>query len=190
MCVPNFETFHFENGGVSHPVFHRGSGPGVLLSRRALDECGGPGVGAIGMCLTGNFALGLMVDEHLLAPVASQPSLPLGFGAASKRALAMGDDELERLKERAKQGRRLLGLRFSEDWVCPGERFARLEEEIGTAFEASEIDSSEGNPHGLSRTAHAVLTEDLVDREGHPTLEALERVMEFLEENLRASAVR
>ena len=137
------------------------------------------------MCLTGNFALGLMLDEHLLAPVASQPSLPIGLGAGAKRALAIDPGELTRLRQRAEQGAQLLGLRFTNDPVCPRERFTRLRNEIGEAFEGIEIDSSPGNPHGLSRRAHSVLADDLVDREGHPTHAALERMFEFLDEKLR-----
>lgn len=255
MDLPGFETFDFADGGIRHPVFRRGQGPGVVLihelpgmtqecirlaeriaasdfrvympllfgqpgerasnknfarvcisrefrafaarrsspvvdwlralARRAHEECGGPGVGAIGMCLTGNFALGLMVDEILLAPVASQPSLPLSFIGRGKHELAIEPEKLARVKERASQGTRLLGLRFSGDTVCPAERFARLREELGSAFEAIEIDSSEGNPHGIDPRSHSVLTGQLVDQEGHPTREALERVLAFLAENLR-----
>src|SRR5688572_24787211 len=47
------------------------------LARLAHQECGGPGVGAIGMCFTGNFALTMMLEPAVLAPVLSQPSLPL-----------------------------------------------------------------------------------------------------------------
>src|SRR3954463_1290622 len=39
------------------------------LARFAHDECGGPGVGAIGMCFTGNFALTRMQEPSMLAPV-------------------------------------------------------------------------------------------------------------------------
>src|SRR5580698_4909007 len=46
------------------------------LCRDLHASIGGKGVGAIGMCLTGNFALALMVDEAVMAPVLSQPSLP------------------------------------------------------------------------------------------------------------------
>lgn len=41
------------------------------------EECGGPGVGAIGMCFTGNFALSMMLESSMLAPVVCQPSLPM-----------------------------------------------------------------------------------------------------------------
>src|SRR5499427_5387537 len=43
------------------------------LARQAHQECGGPGVGAIGMCFTGNFALTMMLEPSMLAPVLAQP---------------------------------------------------------------------------------------------------------------------
>src|SRR5437764_2585749 len=46
------------------------------LARQMHAECGGPGVGAARMCFTGGFALAVTVDDVLLAPVLSQPSLP------------------------------------------------------------------------------------------------------------------
>src|ERR1700761_4508230 len=47
------------------------------LARLAHEECGGPGVGAIGMCFTGNFALTMMLEPAMLAPVLAEPTLPL-----------------------------------------------------------------------------------------------------------------
>jgi len=156
------------------------------LCRKLHAECGGPGVGAIGMCLTGNFALSLMVDPSVMAPVLSQPSLPFPLGAARKRALHLSDEDLGVVKERVcNEGRRVVGLRFTRDPLCPPERFARLREELGEGFEAIEIDSSRGNPHGIPGSAHSVVTKDLVDAEGHPTKAALDRVLEFFGECLR-----
>jgi dienelactone hydrolase len=144
------------------------------LCRHAHSQCGGPGVGAIGMCLTGNFALALMVDPAVLAPVLSQPSLPFPVSAAHKRALHVSDQDLARAKQR---GCPLLGLRFTADPLCPDERFERLREEFGDLFEGVEIDSSKGNPHGIEAMAHSVVTKNLVDMEGHPTRQALDRVL-------------
>ncbi|MBI4956485.1 MAG: dienelactone hydrolase family protein [Myxococcales bacterium] len=157
------------------------------LGRHAHAECGGPGVGAVGMCLTGGFALALMADDTLLAPVLSQPSLPFALTAAHKRDLGIDDATLARVKERAAEGVCVLGLRFTHDRLVPAERFARLREELGAAFEAIEIDSSPGNPHGLPRRAHSVLVYDLVDRPGHPTQVALERVLAFFRARLLAA---
>jgi dienelactone hydrolase len=154
------------------------------LCRHVHSECGGPGVGALGMCLTGGFALSLMVDESVMAPVLSQPSLPLPVSASHRCALGISDDELDLVKQRVAAGCPVLGLRFTEDWKCPGERFKTLRTELGEGFEPIEIDSSPANPHGIKRSAHMVLTGDFVDKEGHPTRDALDRVLAFLRERL------
>lgn len=158
------------------------------LCRQLHAELGGPGVGALGMCFTGNFALGMMVDPAVAAPVMSQPSLPFGISASHRRALHLSDAELRVIQDRVARGDKILGLRFSHDMACPKARFEHLRQALGAGFEAIEIDSSPGNPHGNSRFAHCVLTVDLVDREGHPTRAALERVLAFLHERLDARA--
>lgn len=159
------------------------------LCREAHRECGGPGVGAVGMCLTGNFALALMIDPAVQAPVLSQPSLPLPISRSHRRALHLAPRDLEVVRERALSGCPVLGLRFTHDALSPAERFARLRQELGDAFEAIEIDSSPGNPHGIPRRAHSVLTLDLVDEQGHPTRAALDRVLAFLRERLKSEPV-
>lgn len=137
------------------------------------------------MCFTGNFALGLMLEPAVLAPVLSQPSLPFGLTGAQRAALHVSDAELAAAKARVAVGERVLGLRFTHDIACPPARFRTLRAELGAGFEAIEIDSGPGNAHGIRRWAHSVLTNDLVDREGHPTRAALERVLSFLHERLQ-----
>lgn len=154
------------------------------LCRHEHERCGGPGVGAVGMCLTGGFALALMVDESVMAPVLSQPSLPFALSARHKRDLGISDDDLDRVKERVAEGVCVLGYRFSHDRLVPEERFRRLEEELGDGFLGVVIDSGPGNPHGNRRAAHSVLTEDLQDVPGHPTREALDQVLEHFRSNL------
>jgi dienelactone hydrolase len=156
------------------------------LCRDLHEACGGRGVGAIGMCLTGNFALSLMVDPWVMAPVLSQPSLPFPLGAERRRALHLSDPDLATIKRRAcDEGCKVLGLRFTNDPLCPPERFERLRDELGDGFEGIEIDSSRGNAHGIVGMAHSVVTKDLVDEAGHPTKAALDRVMTFFAERLR-----
>ncbi len=152
------------------------------LSRRAFADCGGPGVGAVGMCLTGNFALALMVDPSMMAPILSQPSLPVGPGSTKKRGLHLAPSDLAIVKQR--DDARVLAMRFTNDPLCPKERFERLREEFGERVETIEIDSSPGNAHGISQGAHSVVTGDLVDEAGHPTRVALDRVLAFLRERL------
>jgi dienelactone hydrolase len=158
------------------------------LATEAHAECGGPGVGAVGMCFTGGFALGMMVDETMLAPVLSQPSLPFGLTPARRRALGISDADLARVKERAQAGACVMGLRFTQDPAVPAARFETLRRELGDAFIAVEIDSSKGNPHGIPRRAHSVLTQHFVDEPGHPTREALDRVLAFFAERLAVAA--
>lgn len=154
------------------------------LSRQAFAECGGRGVGALGMCLTGGFALAMMVEDCVTAPVLSQPSLPFGVTRAQRRDLGIDDATLARVRERAAAGTCVLGLRFTGDLMVPKARFDRLREELGDRFLAVEIDSSPGNPHGIPRTAHSVLTVHRVDRPGHPTADALAQVLAFFRERL------
>jgi dienelactone hydrolase len=158
------------------------------LARTEHARCGGPGVGAVGMCFTGGFALAMMVDDTLIAPVLSQPSLPFPVGSKRKRDLGISDTDLAAVKARAATGECVLGLRFTGDSFVPAERFQRLRDELGDRFLAVEIDSSPGNPHGIRKAAHSVLTEDLVDEPGHPTRDALDRVLSFFAERLRPEA--
>jgi len=151
------------------------------LANQAHQEQGGRGVGAIGMCFTGNFALGMMLGTKLLAPVLSQPSLPL----FQKAGLHASEAEIAAAKTLiAEDGARILGLRFHGDPLCPGERFQRLRETFGDAFEAIELDPASANPAG-PKPAHSVLTNHLIDEEGQPTREALDRVLGFLAEQLK-----
>jgi dienelactone hydrolase len=157
------------------------------LGRHAHEESGGPGIGVIGMCFTGNFALGMMVDDRLLAPVLSQPSLPIGFTRRAKSDVHVSPEDLERVRERAEAGTCVLGLRFTGDVAVPAERFATLRALLGDRFIGVEIDSSKGNPWGIRRAAHSVVTEDLVtDDPDHPTAQALAQVLEFFGDRLTA----
>jgi len=157
-----------------------------VLMRDLHERCGGVGVGALGMCLTGNFALALIADDSLMAPVLSQPSLPFGISADHKRSLHVSDETLAVAKGRAEtEGLKVLGLRFTHDFMCPKQRFDTLRSELGDAFEAIEVDSGPGNAHGIPRSAHSVVTNDLVDEAGHPTRVALDRVLAFFDERLR-----
>jgi dienelactone hydrolase len=157
------------------------------LARYEHDRCGGPGVGAVGMCFTGGFALAMAVDDSVVAPVLSQPSLPFAVTARQKRDLGLDADDLARVKQRAAGGLGVLGLRFRCDRAAPAERFARLREELGDAFVGVEIDSCPGNPHGIPRRAHSVLTESFVDEPGHPTRDALEQVLDLFRTRLLAA---
>jgi dienelactone hydrolase len=156
------------------------------LARAIHAELGGKGVGAVGMCLTGNFALSMAIEPSLMAPVMSQPALPLPVNKERRGALAVSPEELATIKKRVEQeGLKVLGLCFSADPKVPRERFETLRRELGEGFEAIEIDSSPGNKHGIKPSAHSVLTIDLVRESGHPTEQALQRTLAFLSERLK-----
>jgi dienelactone hydrolase len=154
------------------------------LAAAEHERCGGPGVGVVGMCFTGGFALAMMVDDIVLAPVLSQPSLPFPVSKRHKADIGISDADLSRVKQRTSEGACLLGLRFSNDPFCREDRFATLRRELGDAFIAVEIDSSPGNPHGHPKNAHSVLTEHLQDREGTPSRAALDQTLTFFREKL------
>ncbi|MBF6554632.1 MAG: dienelactone hydrolase family protein [Acidimicrobiales bacterium] len=154
------------------------------LARDEHRRCGGPGVGAVGMCFTGGFALGMLVDDVVVAPVLSQPSLPFPVSRSRRRAVGLSESDTRRVQQRALAGTCVLGLRFSGDTWSPPERFEHLRELLGDAFVAVELDSTPGNPHGHKKMAHSVLTEDLDDRPGSPTRDALDQVLSFFRERL------
>lgn len=155
------------------------------LARALHQEIGGRGVGAIGMCLTGNFALSMAVEPSLMAPVLAQPALPLPVGKVRRAELAVAPGELEAVQRRVeREGLKVLGLCFTHDSKVPRERFAALKQALGGGFEAVEIDSGPGNAHGIKKAAHSVLTMDLVRETGHPTEQALQRTLAFLHERL------
>jgi dienelactone hydrolase len=155
------------------------------LARDLNEKTPGKGVGVIGECFSGGFALAAAVDDSVLAPVLSQPSLPLGVTAKHRRDPGLSEAELQVVAKRAvDEGLCALGLRFSEDPLSPAARFATLKKRLGDAFEVIEIDSKKGNPHGFGTMAHSVLTLEVRERDGHPAYEARRRVVEFLRERL------
>jgi dienelactone hydrolase len=140
------------------------------LARDVHAECGGPGVGALGMCFAGGFALGMMVDSSTVAPVLSQPSMPFPLGRRRKADLNLSPADLSAVKARAEAGCEVLGLRFMDD-VAVGTRFETLRHELGDNFIAVELPSNH-------KRDHSVLTE----QRDEPSVE---RVLEFFREKLQ-----
>jgi dienelactone hydrolase len=147
------------------------------LARSEHERCGGPGVGAVGMCFTGGFALAMATDERLLVPVLSQPSLPFGMARSAKRSIDCSPADLELVKRRcAADGLEVIGLRFTTDPLVPAERFQFLRETLGDAFIAVELPGSAARE--TPGPAHSVLTEHLIDEEGEATRDALDLVLD------------
>ena len=155
------------------------------LARDLRDKTPGKGVGVIGQCFTGGFALAAAVDDSVLAPVLSQPSLPLPLTAKQRCDPGVSEAELKVIEKRAaEEGLCALGLRFTRDPAVPAERFTALKDRLGDNFEAIEIDSSPGNAGGFGRMAHSVLTLEVRETDGQQAYEARKRVVEFLKERL------
>ena len=160
------------------------------LARFEHKKHGGPGVGVIGMCFTGGFALAMMLDESVIAPVLSQPSLPLALSGAIGAELGLDQAGLARVKQRCRDEHLcVIGLRFSGDRMSPKQRFERLRRELGDSFVGVEIDSSFGNRHGIKPWAHSVLTNSYVDEPAHPTRNAFEQVLDHFARTLKPREV-
>src|SRR5271170_1872430 len=154
------------------------------LARKAHADCGGKGVGAVGMCFTGGFALAMMTEPSVVAPVLSQPSLPSGLGSKRRRAaLDASPAEIACAKRRfADEDLTLLGMHFRGDRLSPNERFATLKATFGDRFEAIELDPADAFPARIA--PHSVLTFHLDDRPGTPTKRAEERAIGFFQQRL------
>jgi dienelactone hydrolase len=137
------------------------------LARTLHRDLGGPGVGALGMCFTGGFALAMMVDSSVAAPVVAQPSLPFAIGRRRAADLNLSPADLADVRARAASGCQVLGLRYRDDKAV-GTRFDTLTEEIGDAFIRVELDGK----------GHSTLTE-------HRQQGAVDRVLAFFAEKLR-----
>lgn len=154
------------------------------LAAAEHERCGGPGVGAVGMCFTGGFALAMATDERLLAPVLSQPSMPLGVRRSQRASIDIDPDDLEVVKSRCAAGDlQVLGLRFKSDRLVPRERFELLRRELGDAFVAVELEDRDANPTARLRP-HSVLTEHLLDEPGSATRDALDQVLDMFRTRL------
>jgi dienelactone hydrolase len=155
------------------------------LARDLNASTPGKGVGVIGQCFTGGFALAAAVDDSVLAPVLSQPSVPFPLTGAQRRDTGLSEPEMTTIVDRcANEGLCAMGLRFSEDSLSPGNRFTALKERLGDAFEVIEIDSGPGNAGGFGKMAHSVLTDEVREVDGQPAYEARKRVVEFLTQRL------
>jgi dienelactone hydrolase len=139
------------------------------LARELHDELGGPGVGAIGMCFTGGFALAMMVDTSVVAPVLAQPSVPFAVSPRRSRDLDLSPADLATVKARAAGGCQVLGLRFKKDPTV-GKRFETLTTELGDAFIKVEFEG----------VRHSTVTE-------HRQQEGVDRVLAFFDEKLHAT---
>lgn len=184
-CV-SAEFRAFAGGGTSPVVaWLRG------LARVAHAERGGVGVGAVGLCFTGNFALSMTLEPAVVAPVVNHPSLPLDDPAG----LELGEEDAVAVAERVRRdGLKVLAYRFEGDRWCTGRRFAAYRALLGEAFDGRVLPAGAANPdpppffRDVVGCAHSVVTAHLVDTAGHPTVRARDEIVAFLAERLSPPA--
>jgi dienelactone hydrolase len=133
------------------------------LARDLHGEVGGVGVG-----FTGGFALAMMVDPAVAAPVVAQPSLPFPIGRVRADDLNLSPADLAAVKARAAAGCVVLGVKYTGD-AGSGTRFDRLDMELGPAFRRVE----------LTGRKHSTLT-------AHRQQRAVDEVLAFFRERLQA----
>ncbi|MEM9618266.1 MAG: dienelactone hydrolase family protein [Pseudomonadota bacterium] len=157
------------------------------LAKFAHEECGGPGVGAIGMCFTGNFALSMMLEPSMLAPVLSQPTLPLD----DPGAIESPPEEVEAVRERLERDDlTVLAYRFEGDKFCMAQRFAAYERALGGRFIGRVLPDGAANtdlPPFFEKhvtTPHSVVTAHLIDEAGQPTITARDEILAFFAQRL------
>jgi dienelactone hydrolase len=157
------------------------------LAKLAHEQCGGPGVGAIGMCFTGNFALTMMLEPSMLAPVLSQPSLPLDDPAG----IEMAPEELLEVRKRLeREDLTVMAYRFKGDRFCKGQRFAAYSQALGERFiprvlpdSAASQDTAPFFEHVVA-SPHSVVTAHLIDEAGQPTIAARDEILAFFAHRL------
>lgn len=175
VCIS--KEFNVFASGRTSPITHWLRG----LAAHEHERCGGPGVGVVGMCFSGGFALALAADPRVLAPVVAHPSLP----GATPAGIDCDKLTLAAIAQRcAREDLTVLGLRFRGDKASPYPRFQQLRKKLGDGFVAVEIDPRFGNPKGPLPFRHSVLTLDLVDEPGNPTRLAMEQVFELFRRKL------
>lgn len=191
LCISR--EFGFLAAGTSSPVTHWLR----ALARDIAERTSSPRIGAIGMCLTGAFAIPLVLEPCVAAAVAAQPALPIswlhlsnaGAPGETARQLNVSDEEIAGAAVRlSSEGRSLLAFRFEEDRLCPAGRFARLAEELGESLESHVYEVDKGKA-GWLKFRHSVLTEDADaaapgSLTAAQTRAAFERLCAFLREQI------
>jgi dienelactone hydrolase len=159
------------------------------LARLAHEQCGGPGVGAIGMCFTGNFALSMMLEPAMLAPVLAEPTLPLDDPAG----LEIAPEELATVRERLeREDLTVMAYRFAGDRFCRAERFMAYSAALGERFIGRVLPDSAANPETapffeqVVASPHSVVTAHLIDEAGQPTIAARDEILAFFAGRLGA----
>jgi dienelactone hydrolase len=175
-------------------IWHAGRSSPIVdwlraLARKAHEECGGPGVGAVGMCFSGGFALAMMTEPSVIAPVLSQPSMPFAVSAKNKKSIDASPEEIGVIQKRLEdEDLSILALRFDTDPAVPPQRFDYLRQCFGNRCETIELPAACAAPNPLGGEPHSVLTLGIREEDPTgPTKRTEERVIRFLRTRLHAT---
>jgi len=123
----------------------------------------------------------MMLEKAVVAPVLSQPSLPMHDAAG----LAIHPEELARVKQRLEdENLTVRAYRFEGDTFCPAAKFAAYEEALGDRFLGNVLPDSAANPDAPLKTPHSVVTLHLIDEAGEPTAQARDQILDFFRARL------
>lgn len=140
------------------------------------------GIGVVGLCLTGNFALAMAADEHLLAPVVSEPALPfpVPWSPENRSALGLCETEETALRGRLQRGMEIAAFRFEDDPIVPLQRMNRLQE---VAAECGSRVVGNANVPPTCPDAHSVFTSHFNPKD-QDSRDAFEALIDFLKSKL------
>jgi dienelactone hydrolase len=162
LCVSR--EFAHLRAGVSSPITAWLRALTAHISKHSV----GRQVGAIGMCLTGAFAIPLVIDPHVVAAVAAQPAVPLaplftafGIGREEKLSrLNVSDGEIAQARARLEAGQaHLLAVRCRSDRICPRAKIERLRREFPVGLEIREY-AEVSSRNRLGERPHATFTKE------------------------------
>jgi dienelactone hydrolase len=122
------------------------------LARDEATLSGDRPVAVIGMCFSGGFALGAILDPAVSAAVMSQPALPFPLTKRRKRDVGVSPADLEAIERRIGDGASLRIMRYSLDSTSPKERFERVVETF-PACQRREVPSDRPKDHSVLANA-------------------------------------
>jgi dienelactone hydrolase len=182
--------------GVSAPITHWLRALAAYISEHNDEQQ----IGAIGMCLTGAFAIPLIIDPQVKAAVAAQPAVPMSLrwlmtgvaGSTRLLQLNVSDDDIAAASHRLAAGdAHVLACRFRADRLSTQEKIARLQAEFPTGLTVHEYESDAWR-NVLGKRPHATYTKEyriIPDAPaGHPSRRAWADLLQFLNRHLRRPA--
>jgi dienelactone hydrolase len=161
----------------------------AIISRHPRER-----IGVIGNCLTGIFPFALAARvPQVVAPIASQPTLPLSFSKKAAAQTGLSPAELKMLQRRIERDPsfQLLGFRFEHDRASRRARFDTFKQEFGERFLNGTLPAAHYHvDDGLELHVHAVLTSCYSSNPKFATFQAWRECANFLDAKLSGDSPR